>query len=110
MYLVNLILEKKHMLKLNSQRVCKKIHTKSFATKGILELCEYEKNTLNPEKGAELSFVSSGSQTNRIKDGMAGMFNLKANKSLLSLISNCDRVYPSVKQTLQDLCDFENFN
>lgn len=109
-YLVNLILEKKHMLKLNSQRVCKKIHTKSFATKGILELCEYEKNTLNPEKGAELSFVSSGSQTNRIKDGMAGMFNLKANKSLLSLISNCDRVYPSVKQTLQDLCDFENFN
>ena len=107
-YLINALLEKKSMEKLKSNAVCKKIHTKSFASKGILELCEYEKNTLNPEKGAELSFVTSGNQTNQIKEGMAGMFNIKANKKLLSLISECDIRYPYVKQALQELCDFGN--
>ena len=44
--------------------------------------------------GAELSFISSGSQTNRIKEELAGMFNLKANKILLSLIGECDKNFP----------------
>lgn len=107
-YLINAILEKKSMTNLNSSVVCRKIHTASFATKGILELCEYEKNSNNPENGAELSFVSSGIQTNRIKESLAGMFNLKANKILLSLLSECDRKYPYVKQALQELSNFEN--
>lgn len=107
-YLINTLLEKKSMVKLKSKNICKKIHTKSFASKGILSLCEYEKNTLNPENGAELSFVSSGNQTNRIKEGLAGMFNLKANKKLLLLLGECDTKYPYVKQALQRLCDFES--
>ena len=107
-YLLNALLERKSMVKLKSNDVCKKIQTKSFASKGILELCEYEKNTLNPENGAELSFVSSGNQTNRIKEGMAGMFNLKANKALLSLLGECDEKYPYVKQALRELSDFES--
>ena len=96
------------MEKLKSNAVCKKIHTKSFASKGILGLCEYEKNTMNPENGADLSFVSSGNQTNRIKEGLAGMFNLKANKKLLLLLCECDAKYPYVKQALQELCNFES--
>ena len=107
-YLINALLEKKSMVKLKTKDVCKKIHTKSFASKGILGLCEYEKNTLNPENGAELSFVSSGNQTNRIKEGLAGMFNLKANKKLLLLLAECDAKYPYVKQSLQELCNFES--
>lgn len=107
-YLVNLLLDKKSMVKLKSSSVCKKIHTPSFAFKGILELCEYEKNSLNPENGAELSFISSGSQTNRIKEGLAGMFNLKANKNLLSLIGECDKKYPYVQHALKNLCFFED--
>lgn len=107
-HLINSLLEKKSMEKLKSNAVCKKIHTKSFASKGILGLCEYEKNTLNPENGVELSFVSSGNQTNRIKEGLAGMFNLKANKKLLALIGECDVKYPYVKQALRELCDFGN--
>lgn len=107
-YLINALLEKKSMSKLHSRTVCRKIHSASFATKGILELCEYEKNTLNPENGAELSFVSSGNVINRIKEGLAGMFNLKANQSLLSLMSDCDVKYPYVKQALQELCNFEH--
>ena len=58
--------------------------------------------------GAELSFISSGSQTNRIKEGLAGMFNLKANKILLSLIGECDKKYPYVQQALKNLCFFED--
>lgn len=107
-YLINLLLDKKSMVKLKSSSVCKKIHTLSFAIKGILELCEYEKNSLNPENGAELSFISSGSQTNRVKEGLAGMFNLKANKNLLALIGECDKKYPYVQQALKKLCDFED--
>lgn len=106
-YLINALLEKKSMTKLKSKEVCKKIHAKSFASKGILELCEYEKNILNPERGAELSFTSSGNQTNRIKEGLSGMFNLKANQKLLLLLGECDSKYPYVKQALQELCDFE---
>lgn len=107
-YLINLLLDKKSMVKLKSSSVCKKIHTPAFAIKGILELCEYEKNSLNPENGAELSFISSGSQTNRVKEGLAGMFNLKANKNLLALIGECDKKYPYVQHALKKLCDFED--
>lgn len=107
-YLINALLEKKGMTKLKPTVVCRKIHTASFAAKGILELCEYEKNTLNPENGAEISFISSGNATNRIKEGLAGMFNLKANKTLLALMRECDIKYPCVKQILQSLCDFED--
>ena len=106
-YLLNALMEKKSMVKLKTNDVCRKIHTKSFASKGILALCEYEKNALNPDTGADLSFVSSGNQTNRIKEGMAGMFNLKANKKLLSLLRECDAKYPFVKRALTDLSNFE---
>ena len=44
---------------------------------------------------------------NRVKEGLAGMFNLKANKKLLSLLSECDKKYPYVKQALQELSNFE---
>ena len=75
------------MKKLNEKKICKKIHTASFSAKGILELCEYEKNSLNPDTGAEISFISSGNQTNKVKEGLAGMFNLEANKVLISLLN-----------------------
>ncbi len=107
-YLINALLEKKGMVKLKSKDVCKKIHTKSFASKGILGLCEYEKNILNPENGADLSLVSSSNQTNRVKEGIAGMFNLKANKKLLLLLGECDVKYPDVRRILQDLSNFND--
>lgn len=106
-YLINSLLEKKNMTKLNTSTVCRKIHTASFSAKGILELCEYEKNTLNPDTGADISFVSSGNQTNRVKEGLAGMFNLRANKKLLSLLNECDAKYPYVRQALSELSVFQ---
>lgn len=105
-FLVNLLLERKNMSKLNSKAICRKIHTAAFSAKGILELCEYEKNSSNPDTGAEISFVSSGIQTNRVKEGLAGMFNLEGNKALLSLLNECNIRYPYVKEALKELCTF----
>ena len=105
-YLMNLLLQRKKMKKLNLSSICKKIHTPSFSAKGILQLCEYEKNSLNPDTGAGISFISSGDQTNRVKDGLAGMFNLEANKALLSLLKECNTKYPYVKKALEELCTF----
>lgn len=107
-YLINLLLGNKQMNKLNAKSVCNKIHKAAFSAKGILNLCEYEKNNINPDNGAELSFVSSGKNTNNIKEGLAGMFNLKANKNLLSLIDLCDKKYPNVKLILEKLCNFDD--
>lgn len=107
-YLINLLLEKKNMNKLNVKSVCNKIHRAAFSEKGILSLCEYEKNNNNPDNGAELSFVSSGKTTNNIKEGLAGMFNLKANKYLLSLMGSCDKRYPAVREILENLSYFDD--
>lgn len=100
-HLINLILQRKNMKKLNLDKICKKIHTPSFSSKGILELCEYEKNSENPDSGAQISFISSG-----IKEGLAKMFNLEANKALLSLLKECNIKYPYVKEALKELCTF----
>lgn len=105
-FLINSLLQRKNMAKLNKNKICKKVHTRAFSVKGILELCEYEKNSVNPDKGAEISFISSGNQTNRIKEGLAGMFNLEANKPLLSLLAECNVKYPYVKEALNELCTF----
>lgn len=100
-HLINLILQRKNMKKLNLDKICKKIHTPSFSSKGILGLCEYEKNSENPDSGAQISFISSG-----IKEGLAKMFNLEANKALLSLLNECNTKYPYVKKALEELCTF----
>lgn len=100
-HLINLILQRKNMKKLNLDKICKKIHTPSFSSKGILGLCEYEKNSENPDSGAQISFISSG-----IKEGLAKMFNLEANKALLSLLKECNIKYPYVKEALKELCTF----
>ena len=105
-YLINLLLQRKNMKTLDLRSIGEKIHTQSFSAKGILELCEYEKNSLNPDTGAEISLISSGNQTNRIKEGLAGMFNLEANKALLSLLNECNTKYPYVKKALEELCTF----
>lgn len=106
-YLINALLERKNMVKLPIQEICQKIHTAAFGKKGILELCEFEKNSVNPDIGAELSFVTSGIQTNRIKESLAGMFNIQANMNLLNILYDCDEKYPYVRQAIKQLCTFE---
>ena len=105
--LINTILEKKNMEKIRPKVVYRKIHTPAFSAKGIMELCEFEKNSVNPDTGAQISFVSSGEQTCQLKEGLAGLFNLKANKKLLTLVGECAKKYPYVKEALSTISSFE---
>ncbi len=107
-YLINELLKKKGMEKIKVKDVCKKIKQKSFFSRGILELCENEKNTYNPEKGADISFVSSGKSTCKAKESLSGMFNIEANKTLQNLLEKCNEKYPNVKKELESLCDFKD--
>lgn len=108
-FLINQLLERKKMKMLDKEKICEKIHTNAFSLKGILELCEHEKNSLNPDTGMEISFVSSGNQVNSVKEGLAGLFNLEANKVILSLIKECNDKYPFVKESVYKFCDFSTW-
>ena len=105
-YLINSILEKRNMNRINSKKICSSIKKNAFKAKGILELCEHEKNEMNPDNGADISFVSSGGSTNRIKESMANLFNLEANQKLLRLLSECNQKYPNVKNAIISLFTF----
>lgn len=105
-YLINLILPKMQLKKIKDRKVCENIIKKSFATKGVLALCEHEKNERNPENGGKISFTSSGENTNRFKDSLASSFNIQANIKTLEIIEICSEKYPEVENYLRDLCSF----
>ena len=107
-YLINGILEKKNMNKIDSKKICGMIQTKSFSAKGILDLCEHKKNELNPETGAEFSLVSSSNATNRIKEGLAGLFSLQGNRKILKILDDCKIKYPYVESYLKELFNFDD--
>lgn len=105
-FLINMIMPKMKLKRLREKTICSNIKKNSFKTKGILALCEHEKNDKNPENGGKLSFTSSGETTNRFKDSLAGSFNIQANINLLELIEKCSMEYPYVEQYLRELCSF----
>lgn len=108
-YLINSMLQRKNMNKISEKNVCQQISKKSFSRKGILQVCEHEKNMKNPDSGADFSFVSSDSSSSQFKDGMAGLLSIKGNPTLQKMVAVCDQKYPVVKQLLTELFDFSNF-
>lgn len=101
--LINKLLKKKGMNTLNQNQVCKQINTPAFKTNGILSLCEHLKNEKNPNNGGDISFTSSHESTNRIKEGLGGLFNIEGNKRLISILNECKNKYPLVKENLQNI-------
>lgn len=98
--LINTILKSRGMNLINTKDVCKKIQTKSFKNAGILNLCEHIKNENNPDRGDEINFISSHESTNRLKEGLAGLFNIEGNRKIINLLNICHEKYPKVKETL----------
>ena len=96
------------MANINTKKICKNIKKNSFKSKGILNLCEHEKNENNPDNGGDISFVSVSGSTNNIKENMAKLFNLEANQKLLKILSECDKKYPKVKETVAELFRFHS--
>ncbi len=103
-YLVNQILEKK-MKGINSKNITNRIQTPAFKKNGILALIEHEKNENNPEKGVQITISSSDDSS--FKKGMAGMFEIGANKNLITLIEECDKKYPCVREFINNILTFE---
>ena len=106
-FLINKLLEKQNLNKLDSKYVCSCINQKSFKTNGILALCEYQKNIKNPNFEGNFTFTSSGQTSNSIKEGIAGIFNISANKEIIKLLNECDEKYPFVKNYLIELMKFD---
>lgn len=106
-FLINRILKIKKMKQISVKKVSSSINKKSFRTKGILALCEHEKNEVNPDDGHTLSFVSSSDASNRIKDGMSGLFCLEANKEFLELMRKCEAQYPKAKEEIKAIVTFD---
>lgn len=103
-YLINLILPKMKLNKMNTKSICRNITKKSFKIKGILSLCDHEKDEKNPEEGVKISFCSSSNNTNQFKNTMAEMFKIEANINLLDLLIECDAKYPYVREYIADIC------
>ena len=105
-YLVNKILNGKNLNPINIKEINRKILAPSFSSNGIFSLIENEKNEKNLKNGAEISFISSGEKTNRIKEGMAGMFNVTGDKKLVDIIERNRKNYPFVEKFIKELFYF----
>lgn len=107
-YLINMILKKMGMKKINERKICEDIKKDSFKGKGILSLCEHSKDESNPDDGLRISFVSSNRATNSFKNSLAGAFKIQANKKMLELIDDCSKRYPYVEQFIKRLCTWDD--
>lgn len=106
-YLVNSLLKNRGLNQVNTKEICLKIHTNAFKSAGILNLCEHEKNVKNPDVGDQISFISSHESTNRIKEGLAGLFNIEGNRAIIDMLNACNIRYPKVKNILKDILTFD---
>lgn len=105
-HLINNILSKKGLKEISTEIVCEKIKSPAFIKKGILNLCENEKNNENLELGNSIVFYPA-SDTG-FKKSMAELFSLEANISLINLVRECNDRNPEVRKFLEELMDFSN--
>lgn len=102
-YLVNEIMQKKSMNKIDSKELINQLNTPAFNLGGIMNLLEFHKNKENPERGGEISFVSSGNATNQIKESLAGLFEIEGNAKLINILEECNKKYPYVKNFIESI-------
>ena len=121
-YLVNEIMQKKSMNKIREyinkihlfrnqfliSFEFKQLNTPAFNSSGIMSLLEYHKNKENPERGGEISFVSSGNATNQIKESLAGLFEIEGNAKIINILEKCNEKYPYVKEFIERIANGEN--
>ncbi len=102
-YLINRLLSQRRMKKIDSKVVSAKIGKKAFLYKGILDLCENEKNTMNPDDGNQILFTLSNSATANIKTSLSNMFNIESDITMINILKECNQKYPEVKKWILKL-------
>lgn len=106
-YLVNEILKKKGMNVIKTDEMITQLGSQAFKGSGFMSLCDFYKNSANPQTGADISFVSSGQATNQLKESLAGVFELEGNRKLLRIVEEADKKYPYVKEALIKMSKLE---
>lgn len=106
-YLVNEILKKKGMNVIKTDEMIAQLGSQAFKGSGFMSLCDFYKNSANPQTGADISFVSSGQATNQLKESLAGVFELEGNRKLLRIVEEADKKYPYVKEALIKMSKLE---
>ena len=106
-YLVNEILKKKNMNLIKTDELISQLSSQAFKGSGFMSLCDFYKNSANPQNGADISFVNSGQATNQLKESLAGVFELEGNKKLLRIVEHADKKYPNVREVLMKLSQME---
>ncbi|GMO03164.1 hypothetical protein LSA36186_14130 [Lachnoanaerobaculum sp. JCM 36186] len=103
--LINVILTRKNLNRIRQEEACNKIKAPAFEKKGVLYLCENEKNEENLEKGTEITLYPSSDAG--IKKSIAEQFNLEVNLRLIEKVVECDRAYPAVREFITGLLDYQ---
>lgn len=104
-YLINILLRKKGMNLISNSSVTSKIVKPAFGYKGILDLCENEKNQANPDDGNQLVFTLSNKATDNIKTTLANMFNVESDFKVITMLEQCNIKYPQVKGCIKKIVD-----
>jgi len=109
--LVNKILEKNQLIRIDAKSIDTKINQAAFKNRGILNLLESQKNEKNPHQGQCISFISSQYPTEQIKTSLATLFkkSIPANVKTINLLREGDSTYPKVKEFLSRISNLHNF-
>jgi len=97
-HLLNRILKKGALKPINEKTVCTKISKKAFSYKGIMDLCETEKNNQNPDDGNRIVLTINNRATENIKNSIANSFRVESDFKLISLLKKADEDYPEVRK------------
>ena len=101
-YLLNYILAKMKLTKIDANQICTNIEKVAFKNNGILELCNHAVKEKNPDD--DRMHLSDPNQ----KGNLAKAFQIDGNKKIQELLESCDKIHPEVKKTLQSICSFTN--
>ena len=105
-HLLNYVLAKMKLKRIDSSFVCKNIGEQSFKNAGILDLCEHEKNKMNPHDGYRCHLNTSGDDSNQMKENLAKCFQIDGDRKMQALLEDCDKRHPEVRKFLQHICSF----
>ena len=98
--LVNSILQKKSMKKINPKKIADQISKPAFTNSGIMQLIDHEKNQENQETGHTILMTSEN-----VKISMSRLFNIEGTFKFIQLIEEGDSKYPKVKECIKNLCE-----
>ncbi len=104
-YLLNKILKKAALKPINEKAVCTKISKKAFSYKGIMDLCETEKNNQNPDDGNRIVLTINNRATENIKNSIANSFKVESDFKLISLLKTADEDYPEVRKFVEKVAN-----